>query len=64
MPSKAYLMLRSRPPGPRFARPEDRLGRRLEARTAPLQPSLSNFLTASCAGMVKQSNEFMLVRVQ
>jgi hypothetical protein len=49
------------PPGPRGvypraaqsadpgARPEDSLRRRLEARTAPLQPSLSNFLTASIA---------------
>jgi hypothetical protein len=54
MPSIAYLMLRSRPPGPRGvypraarsadpgARPEDRLRRRLEARTSPLQPSLSD----------------------
>ena len=26
-----------RPPGPRFARPEDRLRARLEARTTPMQ---------------------------
>jgi len=39
MPSTAYLMLRSR------------RRRHLEARTAPLQPSLSDFLTASFVGM-------------
>ncbi len=38
MPSKAFLMLRSAPPGPRFARPEDRLRAHLEARTTPMQP--------------------------
>jgi hypothetical protein len=58
MPSTAYLMLSRPPPGPRFARPEDKLRGRVEARTVAsaallFDPNLipANFLTPSFAGM-------------
>jgi hypothetical protein len=53
MSSTAHLMLKEPRPGPRFARPEDRLRRHLEARTSalqPLYPILPSFLTTSRAG--------------
>ena len=40
MALRKFLILRRPPPGPRVARPEDRLRGRLEGRTAPIQPTM------------------------
>jgi hypothetical protein len=45
MAFRKFLILRRSPPGPRGARPEDRLRGRLEGRTA-IQPIIDDFLTA------------------
>ncbi len=49
MALKSFLILSRPPPGPRFARPEDKLRGRVEGRRALIQPSC-DLLTASDAG--------------
>ena len=50
MSLRKFLILRRPPPGPRAARPEDRLRGRLEGRTTLIQ-AIVDFLTPSKTGI-------------
>ena len=50
MALKSFLILSRPPPGPRFARPEDKLRGRVEGRTAPIQRFLISSHPASPEG--------------